>query len=348
MTTVRLAMTPDDARALHAEATVTDLHADTAKLMDKMGFDLAERHERPMSGRLNYVGHVDLPRLRDGGVAAQFFGLWTLPYPERGCRASVDTQLDAIDRAIAKDPDQLTWALTPADIAAAKARGQLAALGGIEGGQALEGDPALVEHFARRGVRYIGLLHFSANALGSPAKGKGADRERGLTDLGREVVREMNRCGVVVDLAHINRKGFFEALELSTQPAMVTHTGVLGVHEHWRNIDDAQLRAVGEHGGCVGIIFARRFLGGATVEAVVDHLLHIIKVAGEDVPAIGSDFDGFVVPPVGLEDVAALPNLTVALHRRGVAPRVIAKILGDNAMRVLAEVPPTTYAAHHA
>ena len=343
-----LRMTPDDARAFHAEALVTDLHADTPKLMHKVGFDLGERHARRAPRALNYVGHVDLPRLRDGGVAAQFFGLWTLPYPERGCRASVDAQLDALDRAIARHPTQITWALTPEDIAAAKARGQLAALGGIEGGQALEGDPGLVEHFARRGVRYLGLLHFSANALGAPARGKGADPDRGLTGVGREVVRELNRCGVVVDLAHINRKGFFEALEVSTQPAMVSHTGVLGVHEHWRNIDDEQLRAIADRGGCVGVIFARRFLGGAGLDAVVDHLLHIVKVAGEDVPALGSDFDGFVIPPIGLEDVAALPNLTVALHRRGVPARVLKKILGDNAMRVLADVPPTAYRTAHA
>lgn len=338
-------LTFDDARAFHQDATVTDLHADTAKLMDKVGFDLAARHERVMPVRANYVGHVDLPRLRDGGVAAQFFGFWTVPYPERGCGRAVETQLDALDRAMAKHPDKITWALTPEDVAAAKAAGKLAALGGIEGGQALEGDVGAVERFARRGVRYIGLLHFTANALGSPAKGRGADPDQGLTGFGRDVVREMNRCGVVVDLAHINRKGFFEALELSTQPPMVTHTGVLGVHDHWRNIDDAQLKAVADKGGCVGIIFARRYLGGASIDAVVDHLLHIVDVAGEDVPALGSDFDGFVVPPVGLEDIAALPNLTVALSRRGVPDRVLRKILGDNPMRVLGAIEPKAWNA---
>jgi len=334
-----------EARAFHGDATVTDLHADTAKLMDKVGYDLAARHDRLMPARANYVGHVDLPRLADGGVAAQFFGFWTAPYPERGCRRSVDTQLDALDRAMRAHPDKITWALTPEDVAAAKAAGKLAALGGIEGGHALEGDVGAVEHFARRGVRYSGLLHFSANALGSPAKGRGADPDQGLTGFGRDVVREMNRCGVVVDLAHINRKGFFEALELSTQPPMVTHTGVLGVHDHWRNIDDAQLRAVADRGGCVGIIFARRFLGGASIDAVVDHLLHIVDVAGEDVPALGSDFDGFVIPPVGLEDIAALPNLTVALSRRGVSDRVLRKILGDNPMRVLGAIEPKAWNA---
>jgi membrane dipeptidase len=111
------------------------------------------------------------------------------------------------------------------------------------------------------------------------------------------------------------------------------------VHAVWRNIDDEQLRAIATRGGCVGLIFARQFLGGATIDAVVDHIAHVIDVAGEDVPALGSDFDGFVVPPVGLEDVAAMPNLTVALSRRGISPRVLEKILGGNVLRVLDAVP---------
>jgi membrane dipeptidase len=338
-----MTLDPVDARAFHDEVCVLDLHADTAKLMDKLGFDLAERHGRPLPGRMNLVGHVDLPRLRDGGVAGQFFGFWTMPYPERGCAASVTRQLDALDAAIRRSPDQITWALTGDDVRAAKQRGQIAALGGIEGGQALEGRLDGIDGFARRGVRYVGLLHFSANALGSPAMGRGADVEQGLTAFGKDAVRELERCGVIVDLAHINRRGFFDALALATRPPMVTHTGVLGVHAHWRNIDDEQLRGVAAKGGCVGIIFARRFLGGAGVDAVVDHLLHILDVAGEDVPALGSDFDGFVVPPVGLEDVSCMPNLTAALSRRGVPPRVLEKILGGNVLRVLDEAPPTAW-----
>jgi membrane dipeptidase len=144
---------------------------------------------------------------------------------------------------------------------------------------------------------------------------------------------------VIVDLAHINRRGFFEVLELTKLPVMVTHTGVNAVHPIWRNLDDDQLRAVATRGGCIGIIFARQFLGGASVDAVVAHVEHVIRIAGEDAPALGSDFDGFVVPPEGLEDVAALPNLTVALSRRKLPPRVLEKILGGNALRVLDEVP---------
>jgi membrane dipeptidase len=334
-----MALTLDEARALHDEICVLDLHADTAKLMDKLGYDLAARHERPLPTIANVFGHVDLPRMRDGGVAGQFFSFWTAPTPERGCTRAVVTQLDALDRAMAKHPDELVWTRTGADVRAAKAAGRISALGGIEGGQALEGTLEAIEAFSRRGVRYLGLLHFSKNAIGRPAKGRGADPGEGLTAFGRDVIRECERSGVIVDLAHINRRGFMEALELATLPLIVSHTGVLGVHEHWRNIDDEQIRAVANNGGCVGIIFSKRYLGSASIESVVDHIAHVIDVAGEDAPALGSDFDGFVVPPHGLEDIAALPNLTVALSRRGIAPRVLAKILGDNVLRVLDSVP---------
>ena len=332
----------DDARALHAAACVLDLHADTPKLMDRVRYDLAVRH-RPPPGRVNVLGHVDLPRLRDGGVAGQFFGLWTVPYPERGCVRSVERQLAALDRAIARTPGEIAWALSGEAVRRAKARGQIAALAGIEGGQALEGKIEPIEAFARRGVRYLGLLHFSANAIGAPAMGRGADPGRGLTAFGIDVVREAERVGIIVDLAHINRKGFFDALAAGDKPPIVSHTGVRGVHEHWRNIDDEQLRAIAERGGCAGVIFSRAYLGGAGVDAVVDHLLHMIKVAGDDVPALGSDFDGFVLPPIGLEDVSALPNLTVRLAARGVEPRVIEKILGGNVLRVLDAIPPVAY-----
>ncbi len=334
-----MSLTLDEARAFHDEICVLDLHADTAKLMDKLGYDLFLRHDTPMPRRINVFGHVDVPRLREGGVAGQFFSFWTAPYPERGCARAVASQLDALDGAMARRPEQLGWTRTGADVRVAKASGRIAALGGIEGGQALEGDLETIEAFSRRGVRYLGLLHFSRNAIGRPAKGTGSDPGEGLTSFGRDVVRECERCGVIVDLAHINRRGYFDALELATVPPMVSHTGVLGVHEHWRNIDDEQIRALADKGGCIGIIFARKYLGSASIDAVVDHLLHVIDVAGEDVPALGSDFDGFVVPPEGLEDIAALPNLTVALSRRGVSTRVLEKILGGNVLRVLDAVP---------
>lgn len=328
-----------EARALHDEVPVIDLHADTPKLMERR-FDIAKRH-RHAPERLNYVGHVDLPRMREGGMAAQIFGMWTFPYPQRGCVAGIHSQLDAIDAAARKYPDQITWALTPEQIRAAQADGKVAALAGIEGGHALEGNLDHIATFAARGVRYLGMAHFSANALCTPAMGRGANHSDGLTDLGKDAVRECNRVGMVIDLAHINRPGFFEALELTRHPVMVTHTGVTGVHEHNRNINDEQLRAVADNGGCVGVIFCRRFLGGDGLGALCDHIIHIMNIAGEDTPSLGSDFDGFVIPPKGLKDVADLPKLTAELARRGVSRGALKKILGENALRVLGDVAPT-------
>ncbi len=328
-----------EAQDFHRSICVMDLHADTAKLMDKLGYDLAVRHERVLPRMWNAFGHVDLPRLREGGVAGQFFSFWTIPKPERGCHRGVMTQLDAIDRAIGVHPADLVWTRTGADVRAAKAAGKIAALGGIEGGQALESRLDTIEEFARRGVRYLGLLHLSDNSLGRPTYGRNSDRDTGLTAFGRDAVRECERCGVIVDLAHVNHRGFFDAIELATLPPIVSHAGVRGVHDHARNLDDAQIRAIADRGGCIGVIFAKKFLGGASIEAVVDHIAHVIDIAGEDVPALGSDFDGAVVPPDGLEDVAQLPNLTVALAARGLAPRVLEKILGGNVLRVLDAVP---------
>jgi membrane dipeptidase len=336
---VTIPRSPEEARLLHDEIVVFDLHADTPKLMHRLAYDLAARHERRRPRQASYFGHVDLPRMRDGGLAAQVFGLWTFPYPERGCARSVHAQLDALDRAVDKNPEQIERCLSGDDVRRAHRAGRVAALAGIEGGQAIEGSLAHLAGFAARGVRTLGLVHFSVNAIASPAYGMGARPDRGLTGFGREAIAEMNRLGVIVDLAHINRTGFFEALAASADPVLVTHTGVSGVHPHWRNIDDEQLRAVGERGGAVGIIFAPRYLGGRSIEAVVDHIVHVIDVAGEDVPALGSDFDGFVIPPSGLEDASMLPQLTCALAARGLDRRALEKVLGGNALRVLDAVP---------
>ncbi len=337
----RVTLDREAAAALHRDTPVVDLHVDTTKLMVSFGFDITRAH-RPAAGAGRYLGHVDVPRLQSGGVAAQFFGLWTFPYPESGCKRAVLRQLDALEAAARAIPDALRMAKSAADIRAARGQQAIAALTGIEGGHALEGRLENLELFARRGVRYVGLLHFTPNAIGWPAHAalRRNRPDAGLTPFGQEVIREMARLGMIVDLAHINRAGFFDALGATRDPVFVSHTGVFGVHEHWRNIDDEQLRAVAQNGGCVGVIFSRRYLGGATLDAVADHLLHVIQIAGEDTPALGSDFDGFVTPPRGLEDVSELPHLTRKLSERGLSESVLRKILGENALRVIEAVPP--------
>jgi membrane dipeptidase len=327
-----------EARALHDEHPAIDLHADTLMWGRWLGYDLLRRHEPPLP-KAALGGHVDVPRMREGGMGAQFFGLVTLPLRDkkRGLAQVTHEQIDVLDATVARRPEALRKVRTAADIDRARADGVMSALLGIEGAHALEGKLENLDAFARRGVRYLGILHFSANEAGAPAFGKGADPAQGLTAWGRALVERCEANKVVVDLAHINKRGFMDVCEMVKKPPIVSHTGVLGAFEHWRNIDDEQLRAVADRGGCVGVIFCPKFVGGDGLEPVVKHLLHILDVVGEDVPALGSDWDGFIVPTRPLCDPRGLPLLTDALLAAGVKPRTIGKILRENVMRVLAE-----------
>jgi membrane dipeptidase len=327
-----------DARAIHARYPAIDLHADSLMWSRWTGYDLHVRHDPPLP-LAALGGHVDIPRMVEGGVGAQFFGLVSLPFPARGLAAVVDEQIDRLEAAVAQDPRRIQKARTADDVRRAAATGKIAGLLGIEGGHALEGRLDKLEHFARRGVRYLGLCHFSANELCYPAYGRGRSDGDGLTTFGREVVVLAGDLGVIVDLAHINKQGFLEACALSRYPPIVSHTGVLGAFSHWRNIDDEQLRAIAGKGGVVGVIFCPRYLGKDGVEPVVAHLRHIIDVCGEDTPALGSDWDGFIVPTKDLCDAARLPLLTDGLLKAGFSEDTIAKILRKNALRALEDNP---------
>jgi membrane dipeptidase len=328
----------NEAQAIHAEFPAIDLHADTLMWARWIGYDLHTHHEPPL-WRAALGGHVDLPRMREGGMGAQFFGLVSLPIAKRmrGLAHIVHEQIDALEQQIARHPGAIRLVRKAAEVEACRKEGALGALLGIEGAHALEGDLDQLEAFARRGVRYLGLLHFSSNEAGFPAYGRGRSDDRGLTPWGFDLVRRCEAAGVLVDLAHINRRGFLDVCSVATRPPIVSHTGVLGAFDHWRNIDDAQLRAVADKGGVVGVIFCPRYVGGDGLEPVVRHMKHILDVVGEDAPALGSDWDGFIIPTRELADPRGLPLLTDALLGAGISERTIGKILRGNVMRVLAE-----------
>jgi membrane dipeptidase len=328
----------EEARSLHDTYPAIDLHADTLMWSRWVGYDLHARHEPPL-WRAAFGGHVDLPRMRDGGMGAQFFGLVSVPFASGipGLARIIHEQIDALEEAIARHPGTIRLVRTAAEVETCKREGAIGALLGIEGAHALEGDLEKLDAFARRGVRYLGLLHFSSNDAGYPAYGRGRRDDDGLTPWGFELIRRCEAAHVIVDLAHINRRGFLDACAAATRPPIVSHTGVLGAFEHWRNIDDQQLRAVADKGGIVGVIFCPRYVGGDGLEPVIKHIRHILDVVGEDAPALGSDWDGFIVPTRELQDPRGLPLLTDALLRAGIAERVIGKILRGNAMRVLAD-----------
>ncbi|MCG8555957.1 MAG: dipeptidase [Proteobacteria bacterium] len=328
-----------EARALHAQCPAIDLHADALMWSRFVGYRLTRAHEPPLP-QAWFGGHVDVPRMLQGGIGAQFFGLVSTPLIDLNLNSACHRQIDCLEQAIADSRGQLRLARSAEEIEQAHEQGALAALLGIEGAHCLRGSLLELERFAARGVRYLGLLHFYRNAAGAPARGFGAARGRGLTAFGRELVERCESLGVIVDLAHINARGFWDACEQAKKPLIVSHTGLAGVHPLWRNIDDEQLRSVARLGGVVGVIFVPRYLGRNGIDAVVDHLLHVVRVAGEDVAALGSDWDGMIRPTRGLEDASRLPNLTDALLARNLPQRVIRKILRENVLRVLRDVPP--------
>jgi membrane dipeptidase len=325
---------------VYLASDVLDLHLDTFIWNRVFGYDLRARHEGGLLGR-HFYGHVDFPRIREAAITGGTWVVTTNPFRPRSGRPETFVANLAKLRAIfASVPDDFAVVRNVAEYRAARAAGKHGAFIGIQGGNALDRDPGCLDLIPDDCVLRITLVHLSSSTLGvtsSPAAGRRKDE--GLSDLGREYVRRLNEKKIFLDLAHINRAGFFDALAVhdKSQPVLVTHTGVAGVHPHWRNVDDAQLRAVADLGGTVGVMYQESFLGKppCTVETVVDHVEHIVKTVGEDHASLGSDWDGAISPPRGLESCLGLPRVADAMLRRGFTGERIAKVLGGNFLRVV-------------
>jgi len=311
--------------ALHRAAVVVDLHSDTLLEVDAGRRDIAVR------GR---DGHIDLPRLREGGVDAQVFALFVHPRFAGQGLARVSRLLDVFDGLAARE-DRLTRATTVAEIEQAARQGRVAAVLAVENGTAVDGDPANVDRLYARGVRMMSLTWNASNDL---ADGAAEEVHGGLTALGRRVVARMQEVGMVVDVSHLSARSFWDVLAATRGPVVATHSDAAGLVPHRRNLADEQLRAIAARGGVVGVNFYPAFTGGASLRHVLDHLDYLVRVMGADHVALGSDFDGFTQTVQGLEDVSQLPNLTAGLLERGHAPADVRKILGGNALRVFRRV----------
>lgn len=322
------------ARAIHERYPPIDLHADTLLWARWFGYDMSRPHVPPFP-RAAFAGHVDFARLAQGGIGAQFFGLVSIPFLHHDLAGFIEEQIDIVDRLESAGDGNVRKAGSADDLEACATHGTTGVLLGLEGAHPLRGSLERLEHLARRGVRYVGLAHFTSNEAAVPAFGYGRDDGDGLTSFGRALVRYSQSIGVMVDLAHVNRNGFLEACALATRPVIVSHATTTAIHTHWRHVSDDQLRAVANTGGVVGIMYARGFLGGDGARVVVRHIEHVLNVAGEDTPALGSDWDGCIVPTRDLVDAAHLPLLTDALREAGFHEEKIAKILRLNVMRVM-------------
>ena len=341
------------AHALHDTSFVADLHADSLLF----GRNLLER-----SG----IGHVDLPRLQEGGVGLQIFSLPTIvPFGlniESNERPGLDSLTIAgfaqlsptawqgpTGRALYRAGQMRDYANASNDalflienradldrLLAARAEGAeiIGAMLSIEGAHAMESDPANLQVLFDAGYRMIGLTHFFDNDYAGSAHGVG---KGGLTELGRQTIREMEELGIIVDLAHLAPTAIDEVLDLVTRPVVVSHTGVRGTCDNRRNLADEHLRRIASGGGIIGIGYWETAACGRAPAEIARALAYVVRLIGADHAAFGSDYDGATT--VGF-DTSALPALTQALIDEGLSDREIRKILGENVLRVFSQTLP--------
>jgi membrane dipeptidase len=328
------------------------------------------------TARLQPPMHTDIARLRRGGVGAQFWSVYVsadLPADE-AVRATLE-QVDVVHRLLERYPADLELARTAADVERLHAAGKIASLIGVEGGHSIHNSLAVLRQLYALGARYMTLTHsktidWADSATDDPRHG-------GLSPFGVEVVREMNRLGMLVDLSHVSPETMQDALAASAAPVIFSHSSARALTDHARNVPDDVLRRMAGNGGVVMVTFVPGFVSEevraayeaerarlrdlhpgdevkvqeglttwahaattprATLAQVADHLDHVRRLAGADHVGLGSDFDGIETAPRGLEDVSRYPHLLAELLRRGWTPAEIEKLAGRNLLRVFRRV----------
>jgi len=360
-------VTEAEVKRVHSSAILIDTHNDiTSRTVD--GYDI---------GEAKHDGHTNVTALKEGGVGAQFFAVYVSAEYVKG-NHSANRTLQMIDTVrhdiVARYPNDFVLATTADDIERIHGERKIAALMGIEGGHAIEDSLRLLRDYYALGIRYMTLTHANTNDW-ADSSGDIADTKvahhNGLTDFGKQVVREMNRLGMMVDISHVADKTFWDALSVSTAPMIASHSSCRALCNVPRNMTDEMIVALAKKGGVVQVNFNCGFLSEksaaagklvkpsdlpgargedatiaaykkqvppATLADVVAHIDHIVKIAGVDAAGIGSDFDGVFCTPKGLEDVSKFPNLTRALLEKGYSAEDIRKIYGGNTLRVMRAV----------
>ena len=329
------------AENLHASSVIFDGHCDTLISIRENERRLSERCQPQPHGGVTSSRHIDLPRLLEGGVTAQIFACFVRQrfLPSDATNEALRL-IDTFYRSVEENPDRLLLATRAADVERAKAEGKVAGVLSLEGAEALEGDLAVFRSLYRLGVRALGLTwnwrNHAADGLGESRTGGG------LTEFGVALVREANRLGVILDIAHLAPAGVRDVLALSEAPVIASHANARALCDNPRNLTDEQLEGIAASGGLVGVAYVPSFLSqdaqAASRERVLDHIDYLAKTIGVDHVGLGSDFDGFNGVLPGLEDASCLPALTSGLVARGYTDEKASKILGSNWLRVFRQV----------
>jgi membrane dipeptidase len=357
-------MTSAEASALHQAAIVVDAHCDILIPITDGICRLGERAQipRPEEWRglpgfradqrptpyqhsdyawwFTCAGQYDIPSFKAGGVTAQVTAAYISDkYLSRPVERAL-AMIAALHREIAANPHDLLLIEKTDDILLAKREGKTGLLLAFEGAEPLGPDLKLLEAYHALGLRMVGLTHSRRNLW---ADGTQTDTETGgLTNQGRELIRKLNQLGIIIDLAHLNDLGFWQVLELSATPPILSHTSLIrsdvgyrapltAIHPT-RNV--SKMRALAARGGVAGLIFWNY----PSVDAIVDDIMSLIEHAGEDHVGLASDFFSVEAVPPGLEDISGLPRVTEALLARGLSDTVVLKILGNNWLRIFREI----------
>src|SRR6266478_5938989 len=317
----------EKARKLHFSSIVADTHDDTTQRLLDGKFDLGER---------SATGSIDIPRMREGNLSAIFFSIWIpskITGPEAVNRALV--QIDAVREQVRKHSNDLVLATTAAEIREARKQGKIAALMGVEGGHMINSDLGILRSYAALGVRYMTLTHSGNDEWADSSTDKAV--HNGLTEFGKDVVREMNRLGVMGGVVQINYHVGFLSQEF--------HNAEKADPEINKAISAKVMERCGNNEGCQlieGDRITREYVAQGKLPRVdytkiIEHIDHAVKAAGVDHVGLGSDFDGANMP-YGMEDATKLPAITEALTQKGYSEGDVKKILGENTLRVMAEV----------
>jgi membrane dipeptidase len=381
--------TKDDfaARAakLHREAIVVDTHLDAPdQLAEKWG-DVAKQ---------GATDHFDIPRAVRGGYTAPFFSIYVAAsYADNGAARRALELIDLTHRVVDDHPKDMMLAASVADIRAAKKATKIGVLMGIEGGHAIEDSMAVLREMYRAGVRYMTLTHTNTNHWADSSgpfyepdfDPKKSVVHNGLSDFGVNVVKEMNRLGMIVDISHVSDATVDSVLKVSRAPVMASHSSCRAIADMPRNLTDDQIKRIVAKGGMININFGSVFLDQKAYDAmkakqaqfrkawaeiqqkykndpkkageerralfksagapyrtqwttVIQHIEHVIKIAGEDAVGLGTDYDGVGDVPIGLDDVSMLPKITEELLRRGHSETRVKKVLGENFLAFFARV----------